>query len=135
MLGNEADVMTKKYTSAEYDRMSHQLRQETAASAERNVDEVYSIFRRDFADFQDVISNGLLYCQKNGTEAIRKTVKELSDKNQLLCEKVAYVHRTGVGYELENGKREEQYLRIKDDMQELSHFIVRLVSYVKSTKK
>ena len=38
---------------------------------------------------------------------------------QSLCADIAYIHKTGVGYELENAKRQQAYEEAKAKMEEL----------------
>ena len=34
-------------------------------------------------------------------------VEQLTKENEVLCADIAYIHKTGIGYELENAKREK----------------------------
>ena len=56
--------------------------------------------------------------QKSGGK-LKYQVDELGRQNELLCSDIAYIHKTGVGYELENAKRRQAYEDAKVKMAEL----------------
>ncbi len=41
-------------------------------------------------------------------------VDELSRQNEVICANIAYIHKQGVGYGLENAKRQQAYEGCKD---------------------
>ena len=45
----------------------------------------------------------------------------------MLCESIAYTHKQGLGYELENTKREKAYIEYKKQMEELVSRVAHLV--------
>lgn len=51
---------------------------------------------------------------------------ELSRQNEILCADIAYIHKTGVGYGLENAKRQQAYEEAKAKMEELVDRTARL---------
>ena len=62
---------------------------------------------------------GLLYCMQKSDGKLRYQVDELSRQNEILCADIAYIHKTGVGYGLENAKRQKAYEEAKSRMAEL----------------
>jgi len=87
--------------------------------ADRTVDLMYANYKDDFNKMQDQIADGLSYCMKKSKGKMARAIKEVTSKNEVLCEGISYIHKTGVGYELENSKRQKAYIEIKKEMQEL----------------
>lgn len=94
-------------------------KEEVAREADRSVDLVYSSFKDDFNRMQNSITEGLLFCMTKSKGKMKFQVKELSRQNEILCQNVAYLHKQGVGYGLENAKREKGYIDAKKQMEEL----------------
>lgn len=94
-------------------------KEEVAREADRSVDLVYSSFKDDFNRMQNSISEGLLFCMTKSKGKMKFQVDELSRQNEILCQNVAYLHKQGVGYGLENAKREKGYIDAKKQMEEL----------------
>ena len=83
-------------------------KEELAREADRNVDLMYATYK-----------DGLLYCMQKSDGKLRYQVDELSRQNEILCADIAYIHKTGVGYGLENAKRQKAYEEAKSRMAEL----------------
>lgn len=81
-------------------------KEELAREADRNVDLMYATYKDEFNRMQDCITDGLLYCMQKSDGKLRYQVDELSRQNEILCADIAYIHKTGVGYGLENAKRQ-----------------------------
>lgn len=94
-------------------------KEEVAREADRSVDLVYSSFKDDFNRMQNSISEGLLFCMTKSKGKMKFQVDELSRQNEILCQNVAYLHKQGVGYGLENAKRQKGYIDAKKQMEEL----------------
>lgn len=135
-LGATTDVWTKESTDAQEEKFKHQLEQETLAAADRRIDGAYLLFKDDFADMQRKIQAGLTYCLTNskGDENVIALVKSLSNQNRFITEQVDYVHKSGNGYELENAKREECYIKLKADMEKVTQSTIDLMRYVEVSK-
>ena len=135
-LGATTDVWTKESTDSIEKDFKHQLEQETLAAADRRVDAAYLLFRDDFNDMQKKISAGLTYCMANskGNVNVIALVNSLSNQNRFITEQVSYVHKTSNGYELENAKREECYIKLKADMEKVTQSTIDLMRYVKVSK-
>ncbi len=109
--------------------------EEVARAADRNVDLVYSSFKDDFDRMQASIADGLLYCQQKSKGKLNYQVTQLSRKNEMICRNIEYIHRQGVGYELENAKRQKAYMEAKDDMGQLVSRVAHLVGMAQAYYK
>lgn len=94
-------------------------REELLREADRNVDLIYATYKDEFNRMQDCITDGLLYCMQKSDGKLGYQVEELSRQNEILCADIAYIHRTGVGYGLENAKRQKAYEEAKSKMAKL----------------
>ena len=94
-------------------------KEEVAREADRSVDLVYASFKDDFNRMQNSITEGLLFCMTKSKGKMAFQVNELSRQNEILCQNVAYLHKHGVGYGLENAKREKGYIDAKKQMEVL----------------
>ena len=94
-------------------------KEEVARETDRSVDLVYSSFKDDFNRMQNSITEGLLFCMTKSKGKMKFQVNELSRQNEILCQNVAYLHKQGIGYGLENAKREKGYIDAKKQMEEL----------------
>ena len=135
-LGATTDVWTKESTDSQEKDFKHQLEQETLAAADRRIDGVYLLFKDDFDNMQNKISAGLTYCLANskGDANVIAIVNSLSNQNRFITEQVSYVHKSGNGYELENAKREECYIKLKADMEKVTQSTIDLMRYVEVSK-
>ena len=130
------DLWTKESTDSQEKDFKHQLEQETLAAADRRVDAAYLLFKDDFDNMQNKISAGLTYCMANckGDANVISIVNSLSNQNRFITEQVSYVHKSGNGYELENAKREECYIKLKADMEKVTQSTIDLMRYVEVSK-
>ena len=112
------------------------MEQETLAAADRRIDGAYLLFKDDFDNMQKKISAGLTYCLANskGDANVISLVNSLSNQNKFITEQVKYVHKSGNGYELENAKREECYIKLKADMEKVTQSTIDLMRYVEVSK-
>ena len=135
-LGATTDIWTKESTDAQEKNFKHQLEQETLAAADRRIDGAYMLFKDDFNNMQNKISAGLTYCLANskGDANVISLVNSLSNQNKFITEQVNYVHKSGNGYELENAKREECYIKLKADMEKVTQSTIDLMRYVEVSK-
>ena len=135
-LGTTTDLWTKESTDSQEKDFKHQLEQETLAAADRRIDGAYLLFKDDFDNMQNKISAGLTYCLANskGDANVIAIVNSLSNQNRFITEQVSYVHKSGNGYELENAKREECYIKLKADMEKVTQSTIDLMRYVEVSK-
>lgn len=94
-------------------------KEELLREADRAVDLMYDAYKDEFNRMQDRIADGLLYCMNKSDGKLKYQVDELSRLNEILCADIAYIHKTGVGYGLENAKRQQAYEEAKTKMSEL----------------
>lgn len=94
-------------------------KEELACQADRAVDVTYASYKDDFNRMQDCITDGLLYCMQKSDGKLKYQVDELSRQNEIICADIAYIHKTGVGYELENAKRRQAYEEARERMSEI----------------
>ena len=119
MTSEETQNQKMKKTESERAYIEELYKEEVTRTADRNVDLTYSSFKGDFNRMQESISDGLLFCLKKSKGKMKFQVEQLSKENEVLCADIAYIHKTGVGYELENTKREKAYLKMKKRMETL----------------
>lgn len=91
-----------------------QLRQ-----SERNIDFAYGSYKDDFERMNGQCLEGFAYILKESNNKLLPNVAQLTRELNLINERVAYFHKTGIGHELENGKREKGYISAKRDLQKL----------------
>lgn len=115
------ETQRQKAAKAEEERtrIEELYKEELLREADRNVDLSYAAYKDEFERMQSCISDGLLYCLKKSGGGLKRQVDELSRQNEVLCAGIAYIHKTGVGYGLENAKRQQAYEDAKCEMGEL----------------
>ncbi len=115
------ETQRQKVTKVETERkhIEELYKEELVREADRSVDLTYASYKDEFDRMQDSITDGLLYCMKKSDGKLKYQVDELSRQNEILCSGIAYIHKTGVGYGLENAKRQQAYEEAKTKMQEL----------------
>lgn len=104
------------------------FKEELAREADRAVDVVYSIYKDEICRMQDCIADGLLYCLNKSKGKMKYQVDELSRQNEIICANIAYIHKQGVGYGLENAKRQQAYEEAKAEMGKLVSRTARLAA-------
>lgn len=94
-------------------------KEELLREADRAVDLMYGAYKDEFSRMQECITDGLLYSMRKSGGKLKCQVDELSRQNEILCADIAYIHKTGVSYGLENAKRQKAYEEAKEKMNEL----------------
>ena len=84
---------------------------------------------------QESISEGLLYVAKKSKGKMNYQVTQLSRQNEMICRNIEYIHRQGIGYELENAKRQKAYMEAKSDMEKLVSRVTHLVGMAQAYYK
>ena len=110
-------------------------KEDVLRQADRNVDLVYKSFKDDFNRMQNSISEGLVFCMTKSKGKMKAQVDELSRQNNISCQNIAYLHKTGIGYELENAKRQKGYIDAKKQMEELVSRTAHLVGMAQNYYK
>lgn len=115
------ETQRQKMKKAEEERayIEELYKEELLREADRSVDLMYATYKGEFNRMQDCISEGLLYCLTKSKGKLQYQVDELSRQNEVLCADIAYIHKTGIGYGLENAKRQQVYEEAKEKMSKL----------------
>lgn len=130
-----AQMEKNKKTEEEVQKIKTLYEEELIKQADRSVDLVYSSFKDDFESMQNNIIQGLNYCMNKSKGKLYPQVKKLTTENEILCEGIAYIHKQGVGYELENSKRQKAYIEFKVKMKKLVERTANLVAIAQSHYK
>lgn len=101
--------------------MEELYQEELLREADRNVDLMFPFLQGRVNRMQDCIHPGrtdLAACRKaRASSSTRWT--NWSRQNEILCADIAYIHKMGVGYGLENAKRQKAYEEARQKMEEL----------------
>ena len=119
IVSEETQRQKVKKVEEERQQMEELYKEELLREAERNVDLTYAAYENEFSRMQDCITDGLLYCMKKSDGKLKYQVDEMSRQNEFICAGIAYIHKTGIGYGLENAKRQQAYEEAKTKMGEL----------------
>lgn len=117
----KADVV-----EAERKKIKELNEEELRRFTDRNIDLMYGKYSDYFDEMQRSIKDGLDYCSTASKGKLQKAVDELLDRNEVITSNIAYLRKTGPGYELENVKREQGYSKAKTDMEELRKSVFNL---------
>ena len=135
VISEETQRQKQKKAEEERQYIEELHREEVLRQADRSVDLVYASFKDDFNRMQNSITEGLLFCMQKSKGKMKYQVDELSRQNEIICLNVAYLHKQGVGYELENAKRQKGYIDAKKQMEELVSRTAHLVGMAQSYYK
>ena len=115
------ETQRQKLSQAEKERkyVEELWKEEVAREADRTVDLVYSSYKDDFERMEKSISEGLVYCHTKSDGKLQAQIDEINRVYSGLCSDISYIHKTGVGYQLENAKRQKAYEEIKTKMGKL----------------
>ena len=119
-------------SQAQLDTIKPVYQEEMLRTAERNIDMMYSQYKEDFTDLQDNISKNLNYCLQKSNGRLCDMVDLIKNENDLVLEEIAYAHKEGVGYEMENTKRQILYEESLQKMKKIAGLTAQLVLYSKS---
>lgn len=120
---------TKRKTQAELDTITPIFIEETERSVERNVDLMYSQYKHDFEKLQNFISQSLTFCLLKSNGKLIEVISLIQRSNDFILNDIDYVHKTGVGYEMENTKRQIAYEEALKKMKRVAKTSQNLVMY------
>ena len=103
----EVDAEKIKKAEEERAKIKELHDEEVVRATDRNLDIVYSTFKDDFARMQGAISEGLAFCLTKSKGKMYPQVDELRRQNDIVCRNISYIHKQGIGNELENAKPEK----------------------------
>ena len=127
IISEETQRQKEKKVEEEMELVKELHDEEVTRAADRNVDLMYDTYKEDFDRMQDAISEGLLFCMYKSGGKMNYQVTQLSRQNEIICANIDYIHRQGVGYELENAKRQRAYNDARKQMEELVSRVAHLV--------
>lgn len=122
---------TKVKTQTELDSINPVWKEEMERAADRNIDGMYFQYEDDFKKMQVSISQCLSYSLEKSKGNLAEAVAILQEENESVMSDIAYIHKTGVGYELENTKRQTAYEEARERMRKLLKHSAELVYYAK----
>ena len=125
-------LLKQKIVETDRKKIEELNKEEIARAADRNVDLVYGKYQDLFSDMQSSITEGLTYCLIKSKGKMAKSVRTLTDRNEVITSNIAYLRKTGVGYELENVKWEKGFAQAKKDMEELVKKVASLARLAKA---
>lgn len=135
VISEETQRQKEEKVEEEMEMIKELHQEEVERAADRNVDMVYSSFKDDFNRMQESISEGLLYVAQKSKGKMNYQVTQLSRQNEMICRNIEYIHRQGIGYELENAKRQKAYMEAKSDMEKLVSRVTHLVGMAQAYYK
>ena len=127
VIEEETQRQKVKKVNEEYEKIEELHKEEVERAADRNVDLIYTSFKDDFNRMQDRITEGLLFCMTKSGGKMKYQVNELSRENEIVCQNIEYIHKQGIGYELENAKRQQAYSDAKVKMEGIVSRVAHLV--------
>ena len=127
VIEEETQRQKVKKVNEEYEKIEELHKEEVERAADRNVDLIYTSFKEDFNRMQDRITEGLLFCMTKSGGKMKYQVNELSRENEIVCQNIEYIHKQGIGYELENAKRQQAYSDAKTKMEGIVSRVAHLV--------
>ena len=135
VISEETQRQKEEKVEEEMEMIKELHQEEVERAADRNVDLVYSSFKDDFNRMQESISEGLLFVAQKSKGKMNYQVTQLSRQNEMICRNIEYIHRQGIGYELENAKRQKAYMEAKSDMEKLVSHVTHLVGMAQAYYK
>lgn len=135
VISEETQRQKEKKVEEEMALVKELHQEEVERAADRNVDLMYNMFKDDFNRMQERIAEGLLFVQQKTDGKMNYQVMELSRQNDIVCKNIEYIHRQGIGYELENAKRQKAYMEAKEEMEKLVSRVAHLVGMAQAYYK
>lgn len=114
-----ADKAKVKIVEKEREQIEALKKEEEARALDRNVDLVYGKYKEQFNTLQSSITKYLTYAltTSKGDRDILKMINDVKSNNEIVTSNIAYLRKTGIGYELENIKRDKGFRESLEDME------------------
>ena len=104
---------------AQHEALAPVVSEEIYQATDRMVDLHYAGYREEFEYIQDGINECLSYALERSRGKMSPAIEELTTQNKIVCDNIAYIRKTGPGYEMENAARQEGYEKALTDMQSI----------------
>ena len=127
-----AQLLKKSIVEKERQLIKELNDEEIVRAADRNSNLVSAKYQDLFHQMQNSIADGLTYCMLKSKGKLANSVKELTNRNEVISANIAYLNQTGVGNELENAKREKGLAKAKTDMEDLLRKVISLSRVAKA---
>lgn len=124
------EMQTVSRINHQIDTITPLVTEELIRSAERQVDITYPMFKDDFQELGESITQYLSYCTMSGKKGIAEACLSLQMDYDSLCSEIEYIHKQGPGYEIEPTKRQIAYEDARARMQKLEVACAKLARYV-----
>lgn len=119
ILSEETQRAKLKKVETERAKVEELYKEDLAKQADRMIDLSYSTYKDHFNHMQDLILDGLTYCIQKSKGEMQCQVNEIVRQNEIICANIEYIHKTGIGYELENSKRQRAYEEARTEMKKI----------------
>ena len=121
----------KARTQTELDSLTPIWKEEMERTVDRNVDLMYAQYADDFSKMQASITECLSYSLQKSKGNLAEVVAILQEENRAVMADIDYIHKTGIGYEMENTKRQIAYEEARERMRKVLKHSADLVYYTK----
>ena len=111
-----AQEMRKKDSEAEMNQIDSIMRIELENQIDRTVDLMWDDYKDDFARLKGRITENLSYVIEKSKGKWNHRVADIESQYGIVCDNIDYIHKTGVGFELENSKRQKAYDDAKEEL-------------------
>lgn len=111
----------------ELDSLTPIVNEEIYQATDRLVDLHYADYKDEFSRLQDVIQQCVTYSFERSRGKAQPVIEEILTQNQIICDNIAYIRKTGPGAEMENASRQEGYENALKNMKALASLCWNLV--------
>lgn len=126
--GNQAlEYLRNAAMKEQLDSLSPIVDEELYQAVDRQVDLQYADYREEFERLQNHIEDCLTFSFKRSRGKSQPVIDAITRHNQIICDNIAYIRKTGPGAEMSNADRQEGYEKALRDMREVAAFCWRLV--------
>lgn len=101
--------------------------EELYQAIDRQVDLQYADYKEEFVRLQGIIEECLTFSLERSNGKYRPIVEEISNHNKIICDKIAYVRKTGPGSEMSNADRQEGYEQALKELRSIANVSLTLL--------